>query len=466
MQLPILRGVYADETANFRDAYPVNMVPVLMQSGISNGYLRAADGAESLGSGEGAARGGYNWNGVLYRVSGTKLVSVAADGTHTVLGDVGAGGRVTFASSFDRLAIASGGNLYYWDGVTLDMVVDPDLGTALSVVWVDGYFMTTDGEYLVVTELADPMSVNPLKYGSSEIDPDPVVTVLKLRNEILAVNRYTIEIFNNVGGDLFPFQRIEGAQIQKGAVGTFAACIFADTVAFLGSGRNETPGVYLGVNGATTKISTLGIDGILEGYTEAELAVVTLETHVHQSHPQLWIRLPDRTLVYDLDASQATSVPVWFQLTSAAVGFEQYRIVDPVWCYDAWHVCDVLTGDFGIMTPDSARHFGTVVRWEFTAALVYNESRGAIWNQLELVCLSGRVDAADDPVVSTSYTIDGETWSTPRSVHVGLTGDRMKRIAWFQQGYMRTWRAQRFQGDSRARLAVARLEITLEALSV
>lgn len=47
-----------------------------------------------------------------------------------------------------------------------------------------------------------------------------------------------------------------------------------------------------------------------------------------------------------------------------------------------------------------------------------------------------------------------------------MRGDRMKRIAWFQQGYMRSWRAQRFQGDSRARLAVARLEITLEALSV
>lgn len=222
--------------------------------------------------------------------------------------------------------------------------------------------MTTDGEYLVF-ELADPMSVNPLKYGSSEIDPDPVVTVLKLRNEILAVNRYTIEIFNQRGRRLVPVPAYRGRPDPEGAVGTFAACIFADTVAFLGSGRNETPGVYLGVNGATTKISTLGIDGILEGYTEAELAVVTLETHVHQSHPQLWIRLPDRTLVYDLDASQATSVPVWFQLTSAAVGFEQYRIVDPVWCYDAWHVCDVLTGDFGIMTPDSARHFGEVVRW-------------------------------------------------------------------------------------------------------
>jgi hypothetical protein len=65
-------------------------------------------------------------------------------------------------------------------------VTDPDLGVVLDVVWVDGYFMTTDGEFLVVTELTDPTQVNPLKYGSSEVDPDPVVALLKLRNEVYA----------------------------------------------------------------------------------------------------------------------------------------------------------------------------------------------------------------------------------------------------------------------------------------
>jgi hypothetical protein len=84
---------------------------------------------------------------------GTKLVSVNLAGVETVLGDVGAGGQCSFAYSFDRLAITSGGKLWYWNGVNLLQVLDADLGTALAVVWVDGYFMTTDGEFLVVTEL-------------------------------------------------------------------------------------------------------------------------------------------------------------------------------------------------------------------------------------------------------------------------------------------------------------------------
>ena len=465
MQFPILSGIYATESANFQNSYPVNMVPVTMASGISNGYLRTADGARSLGTGAGTPRGGINWNGILYRVSGTKLVSINSLGQGTVLGDVGSGGRCTFAYSFDRLAIASGGRLYYWDGATLTQVTDPDLGTALSVVWIDGYFMTTDGEFLIVTELNAPTSVNPLKYGSSEIDPDAVMTVLKLRNEIAAVNRYTIEYFNDVGGDLFPFQRIEGAQIQKGALGTHCACIFADTVAFLGSGKNETPAIYLGVNGTVVKISTSGIEVILDEYLEVDLALSVLETHVHQSHPQLWVRLPDRTLVYDLDATQAAGTPVWFQLTSAKIGFSAYRVVDLVWCYDSWTLCDAQTGNFGILTPESAHQFGEVVRWEFATSLAYNMNKGALFNQLELSCLTGRVADGEDPIISTNYTLDGENWSELRTVHAGMKGDRMRRIAWFQQGLMRNWRVQRFEGDSRARISIARLEVALEPLN-
>jgi hypothetical protein len=466
VQVPILSGIYTDETANFLDAYPVNMVPVPSPTGLSNGYLRTADGAARLGPGEGSPRGGINWSGVLFRVSGTKLIRIAADGTYIVIGDVGAGGQVTMVYSFDRLAIASGGNLWYWDGALLQQVVDPDLGTCLAVVWVDGYFVSTDGEYLVVTDLANPMDVNPLKYGSSEIDPDPIVTVLKLRNEVVAVNRYSIEFFNNVGGDLFPFKRIEGAQIQKGAISTHCAVIYSDSVAFLGGGRDDAPGVYLGVNGSAVKISTPAIDTLMAKYTAPGLVNVVLEVHQFQAHSHLWVRLPDRTLVYDVDSSKAAGAQVWFQLSTSKLGFAAYRVVDPVWCYDRWNVCDVDNGDLGVMTPASARVFGEVVRWEFTTALAYNEGRGAIWNQLELVCLTGRVEVGDDPVISTSYSLDGENWSQPRPLRVGKIGDRMRRLVWFQQGFMRNWRAQRFCGDSRARIAPARLEVQLEALAV
>jgi hypothetical protein len=85
-------------------------------------------------------------------------------------------------------------------------VVDPDLGTPIDVKWIAGYYVTTDGVNIVVTELNDPTAVNPLKYGSAEADPDKLWAVDELRNEMYAFGRYTIQVFENVGGDLFPFQ--------------------------------------------------------------------------------------------------------------------------------------------------------------------------------------------------------------------------------------------------------------------
>ena len=466
MQIPILSGIYTDNGPDLRTSYPVNLVPVPKQSGISAGFLRPGDGIVANGTGPGTDRGGINWRGKCYRVMGTKLVEVASNGAVTVLGDVGGpvNSFVTFDYSFDQLAIASGGRLYYWDG-TLTQVTDPDLGTVLDVVWVDGYFMTTDGEFLIVTELSDPTQVNPLKYGSSEVDPDPVVALLKLRNEIYALNRNTIEVFDNVGGDFFPFQRIEGAQVQKGVVGTFACCVFIEAIAFLGSGRNEAPGIYVAANATANKISTQEIDEILLQYTEAQLATVKMEARNDKSHQHLYIHLPDRTLVYDAAATQELGQQVWFTLTSSTAGFSQYRARDMVYAYDKWLVGDPQSNNVGFLVDNIGTHWGQIVYWEFGTLIVYNESNGAIFNELELVSLTGRVALGIDPVISTSYSVDGMAFSQERPLRVGTTGNTTKRLAWFQQGHMRNWRIQRFRGTSQAHLSFARLEAQIEPLA-
>lgn len=466
VQIPILSGVYASSTPDLRVAFPVNLVPVPMESGISNGYLRPGDGLVSFGTGPGIDRGGINWNNICYRVMGSKLVSVSAAGAVLVLGDVGNDGLpVSMDYSFDRLVIASNQNLFYWDGGTLTQVTDPDLGIVLDVLWVDGYFMTTDGTNLVVTELSDPTQVNPLKYGSSEADPDPVLAILKIRNEAAAVNRHTIEFFDNIGGDLFPFQRIEGAQIEKGALGTHACCIYMEAVAFLGGGFNEEPSIYVGVNAQAQKVATHEIDLILREYTEAELESAILEARKDGSHQFLYIHLPDRTLVYDGAASQIVGQPVWFTLSSSITGFDEYRARFFVYCYDRWIFGDTTTANLGVIDKTVSSHWGSEVRWEFATLIVYNEGNGAIFNQLELVGLTGSAAFGDTPVLSTSYSLDGESWSTDRMINAGVTGERAKRLVWFQNGFMRNWRIQRFRGTSDVHMGFVRLEARLEPLA-
>jgi hypothetical protein len=465
MQVPILSGTYSDPDADFRSSYPVNMIPVPKDNGISKGYLRPADGITPLATGPGADRGGFNWKGTHYRVMGTKLVTVAADGSISTIGDVGPGGQVSFANSFDLLAITSGGNLYYASASTVTQVTDPDLGVALDVIWIDGYFMTTDGTSLVVTDLDDPYSINPLKYGSSEADPDPVMGLLKIQNEACAMNRYTIEVFDNIGGDLFPFQRIEGAMIQKGIIGTHCACEFVDAIAFLGSGKNEAPGIYIGANATATKISTREIDQILTQYTEAQLATAVLEKRIDKGHQHLWVHLPDRVMVYDLAGSNAVKEPLWFYMTSGLAGFAQYPGRGLVWVHDRWNCGDPASGRVGLLDSSLSTQYGTQARWEFGTTIIYGEGNGAVFHEMELVCLTGSVALGINPTISTSYSLDGKVWSDEKFVRVGTIGDTTKRIAWRRMGKMRSWRIQRFRGNSDAHISVSRLEAQLEPLA-
>lgn len=464
MQVQILSGIYTDGGADYRVSYPVNRVPVAKQQGISAGYLRPADGLIETSTGPGVDRGGILWDGVHYRVMGTKLVSINSSGVVTTLGDVGSGGYCSLAYSYDNLAIASGGRLYYWNKTTLNQVTDPDLRQSLDVVWVDGYFVSTDGEYIVVTDLNDPYSVNVLKYGSAEVDPDPVYAVLKNRNELHAAGRFTIETYNNTGGSNFPFTRVTGGHMQRGTVGSHAICQFADAIAFVGSGPNEAIGVYIGENGQTAKVSTAEIDALLSTYTDAEQGAIVLEKRIHDDHTHLYMHLPDRTMVYDLEATKALGQFIWFTLTSALVGHSQYRARGFVLMNSKWWFGDPVAGKVGYLTGSTSHHFGSPVRWEFGTQIVYGEGGSAIISEMELVALTGRVDSDKDPVISTSYSNDGQSWSMERPIRAGKAGQSTKRLVWLKCGNIGTWRIQKFKGTSEAHISISRLEMQVEGL--
>jgi hypothetical protein len=414
----------------------------------------------------GIDRGGINWNGYLYRVMGSKLCALDNYGNLTILGDVGGStSQVTMDYSFDRLAIASEGSLYYWNGKLLQKVTDPDLRTVLDFVWIDGYFLTTDGTYIVVTELNNPLSVSVLKYGSSEVDPDNINKVLKYRDQLHVLNRYTTEVFQNVGGSLFPFERVNGAMIPIGAIGTYTACLYNDYIAILGSGRKQPPSIYVAVGGQYTKIATREIDTILQTYGELRLSKAVLEERVDRGHDFLYVHLDDQTLVYDAESSKVMQTPIWFTFTSGDNSLGTYRARNLVWVYDKWICGDVTQNKLGYLTDNVSTHYGEDSSWEFSTQILYNEGAGAIFHNLELVVLSGRYDITKNPVVSTSYSNDGIAWSKDRPIKAVRSGNTNGKLVWLQQGSMRHRRMQKFKGTSSSHISVAALLATVEPLA-
>lgn len=476
MQIPILSGIYSSAAADLRRSYPMNCIPVPRENGISKGYLRTADGMVIFAQSLYTDRGAINWQGICYRIAGSFLLRVNSDGSTDFLGAVADDGRrAIIVNGFDRLAIASAGNLYYWTpsgGVV--QVTDVDLGTALDVIWAAGYYMTTDGESLVVTDLNDPLSVNPLKYGSSEASPDPVNSLLYIRNEVYAVNRYTVEVFQNVGGDLFPFQRIEGAMIPKGSIGTHASCYYMDNFAFVGGGLNEAISIYIGAPGQAAKIATSDIEMMLQEYTGDQLAEIILEYRSDRGHDWLYVHLPDKSLVFDAAATKVIGEPAWFILTSGENGDQPFRARNMVRVYDRWIFGDIQTNYFGYFTINDARQFGEAVPWQFDTTMIYNAGRGAIVQSLELVRLPGRdavsefdVSPGTDSTISVSYSNDGLSYSQQKLSPIVKIGQTTKRTAWRGLGRMKNYRTFRFRGMNNPYPdAFVRLEAELESLAV
>lgn len=466
MEIPFISGVFTDGNGKFRTSLPRNLIPVPKETGLSKYYLRSADGLTLFGTGPGIDRGGINWNGVCYRVMGSKLVSVSVSGAVTDLGDVTSDGNlVSMAYSTDRLCIVSNGKAYYWNGTTLTQIVDADLGVPIDVVWADGRFIFTDGTHIVVTELSDPLSIDPLKYGSSEIDPDPIKGELIFHNELFVFNRYTIEVFQNTGSTGFPYQRVQGATVNRGAVGTYSKCLFGHSMAFAGSARNEAVSIFVTVGGEAEKIATSEIDEILAKYTDGDLSQMVLEYRTQDSHRFLYAHLPNETLVYDAAASEVLGSYTWHVLSSGVDTQAKYRGRNFVYCYNKWICGDFTTSNIGVLTASAFTQYGAVVGWQFDTQLGHNGGKGVIVHSIELVGNMGMAAFGQKPTAFLSWTNDGHTWSNERAVSTGQFGEYDKRPIWRRIGLFRNIRGFRFRGANATPIAIAVVQAEMEPLN-
>lgn len=469
-QISLLSGVVSDTNADWRSSYPVNYIPVPKDTGISKGALRAAPGLTALGAGgPGIDRGSINWNEVDYRVMGTSLVSVSSAGVVTTIGTISGSGPVSLDYGPTYLMIVGDLKAWLYDGTTLTQITDGDLGDVIDGLWVDGYFLFTDGIYLIVTELNNPFSIDPLKYGASEADPDPIVGNLKFRNEVYAMNRYTTEVFDNIGGTGFPFQRVPSGMIGKGCVGTHAKTLFAETFAWVGSGRNEPCSVYIASGGSAQKIATREVETRLAAYTEDELAACEVEARADRMHHHLMIHLPNETLVYDALASLVTGEPIWFFLSTGIIGPGDepaaYRARHFTWCYGKWIVGDTEDGRIGYVDESVITQYDEVAGGRFDTMNLYNASKGAIVWSLELVGTTGRSPGSENPTVFHSYTLDGLNWSQERTARMGTAGQTTQRVVFRECGCMENIRGERFRTANATPISWSRLEAELEPLN-
>lgn len=458
-QVGIVSGIYAD--AGYRLSYPVNYYPVVMDTGLSKAWLRPTPGVEWFASGSGADRGSIVFNGMLYRVSGTQLMRVYANGVTESIGVIPGAERVAMAKSFDRICLVTAGRAWYWsEGGGLVAISDPDFSRAIDVIFIDGYFLFVDETFLFNSDLANPSSINPLSFGSAEVEGDPIVGIAKVRNEPYVCGTETIEVFQNVGGAGFPFQRVPGAMITKGICGRFAKIELEDALFFVGAGRGEGASVYLAAGGQAQRVSTDEIDQRIQALTDAERAGIVCETYSANGHLFALVHLPEETLAFDVTGSKAAGAALWHVRRSDG---RQYRPRGFQYVYGCWLVADAQTARMGSLSDQLGTEYGSSVLREFATPLGFVDGRPFIVHAAALHGAHGVIELDDSPRVSLSVSRNGVTWSQERLAASGRRGQHDYQPRWRQIGHADSQMSMRFRTTSS--YCPARLEITMEALN-
>ncbi|CAB5194850.1 Bacteriophage P22, Gp10, DNA-stabilising [uncultured Caudovirales phage] len=314
MKTPILGSSYVARSINAADNRMINLFPeVIPEGGKEPGFLNRAPGLQlqqTVGTGPIRALWAHQTNGAdFYVVSGTevyKMTSLTA--TPVKIGDVADGGPVSIADNGTQLFFACNGPSYIYNEATNEFkqITDPDFPGAVTVGYLDGYFVFNEpnSQRVWVTALLDGSSIDPLDFASAEGSPDGLVAVNVDHREAWLFGTDSVEVWYDVGGTDFPLQRIQGAFNEIGCVAAFSIAKLDNSLFWLGTDARGQ-GIVYKANGYTgQRVSTHAIEYAIAQYGNISDAVAY--TYQQEGHGFYVLTFPsaNATWVYDA-ATQA-----------------------------------------------------------------------------------------------------------------------------------------------------------------
>jgi len=443
MKSPILGSAYVARSVNAADNRMVNLFPeIVPEAGKEPAYLQRAPGLRLLTTvGTGPIRGISSFNGNLYVVSGEQLIKLDAAYTATVLGTVsGATEPVSMANNGIQLFVACNGPSYVYNSDTLafGQITDPDFPGALTVSFLDGYFVfiEPDSQRVWVTALNDPTSIDPLDFASAEGDPDGLISSIVNQGQVWLFGTNSVEVWYDSGNVDFPLQRIQGAFNEIGCAATFSVAKLDNGLFWLGQDARGTGMVYR-ANGYTgVRISTHAVEWQMQQYDTISDAVAY--TYQQDGHSFYVLNFPsaNTTWVYDV-ATQA-----WHERAGWQNGaFTRHRANCQTFFSNNVTVGDYQNGNIYAFDLDVYADHDRIQKWlRSWRALPTGENnfKRTTQHSLQLDCESGvglENGQGDDPQVMLRWSDDGgHTWSREHWSGMGRIGQYYKRVFWRRLG--------------------------------
>lgn len=355
-------------------------------------------------------RGQIVFDGNPYQVNGTTLSRMDETAPNVfalvTLGTITGTGRVSMAINNTQICILIPGGDGFIFSVAGGLVTITDLdfranGDPQFVVYIDGFFVfTTDTNKIINSSLQDGTSYLATDFGSAEVDPDAIVAPFVHKNQLFIMGQKVTEVFQNIGGSGFPFQRIEGFIIDKGLTAPFAIVAFDDAFIFLGAGVNERPAVWRIEGSTPSKISHTAIDTFIQTLTDQQLANTFANVYSQDGAYFAILTADIGTVCFDSTATISAGRPIWHTRTSN-ISSSEVR----------WRPNTIVTAFGKLIAGDGFT--GQIGELERTVFTEYD-------NQILRTWSSPPIDADSDPVYLDFVEVTMETGVAPEGVDADL----------------------------------------------
>jgi len=401
------------ESGDYRDALPVNYYVVAREVRGSSGYLINQPGLKKLGDTTGVDRGGFYSAKfeIHFRIAGTDLLSIASDGSTTVLGEIPGSLQVRMAESFNNFAVLANGLLFYWNPTDgFRQITDPNLGDPVDFCWIKGVLFFTDGENLYHTTLLDEEVINPLDFATSEISPDPTVSVNRTKeNQVIVGDTHTFSYFYFSGGENFAFTPIDGRSVKSGVISPQAIAELEGQWFYIGGRDEESLFVYQAYGTDHPKISTREIDKILASYSTEELQTASIESRAQDGYYFLHINLPNDTLMFNYTIAKLLgSGLAWTRLKTSENTDDGWRGINGIFDKNVnmWVYGDRFAPQVGTLDNTISTLYEEKTEFIFYTPFISLE--GMSINQAMIKTIPGF--SPGKATVAMSLTYDGETY--------------------------------------------------------
>ena len=475
MKTPILGSSYVARSVNAADNRMVNLFPeIIPEGGKEAAFLSRCPGLEFLQTvGTGPIRGlwAHQTNGTdFYVVSGVQVFKLSGlTATPTLLGTVSGTGPVSIADNGTQIFFACNGPSYIYNEVTnvFQQITDPDFPGALTVGYLDGYFVFTEpnSQKVWVTSIFEGTQIDALDFASAEGSPDGLVGLIVDHREAWLFGTDSVEVWYDAGLADFPLTRIQGAFNEIGCVATFSIAKLDNGLFWLGTDARGQ-GIVYRANGYTgTRVSTHAVEYAIAQY--GNLADAIAYTYQQEGHAFYVLTFPtgNATWVYDV------ATGAWHERAGWDNGaFMRHR--SNCQCNFGGNIIvgDYENGNIYRFNLDVFADNGGIQKWLRSWRALptgQNDLKRTAHHSLQLDCQSGvglNLGQGSDPQVVLRWSDDGgHTWSNEHWASLGKIGQYFHRVFWRRLGMTMKLRDRVYEvsGTDPVKIAIVGAELIL-----